>query len=63
MWPALDEIITNWGGWSEERFPKLTEYYRMLWKKKRSVQRFRAELPPIRKSNKGKATEKAEEEL
>ncbi|KAF2468455.1 uncharacterized protein BDR25DRAFT_173038, partial [Lindgomyces ingoldianus] len=36
-WPALDELIVNWDGWSEERFPHLTEYYRMLWKKKKSV--------------------------
>jgi nicotinamidase-related amidase/alkylated DNA repair dioxygenase AlkB len=62
MWPALDELITNWGGWTEERFPKLTEYYKMLWKKKKSVQSFRTELPQIRKSSKGKVVEKADEE-
>ena len=48
-WPALDEIITNWKGWSEQRFPLLTEYYKMLWKKKKSVAKLRAELPKIRK--------------
>ena len=48
-WPAIDELITNWDGWSEERLPKLTEYYRMLWKKKASVKKLRAGLPQIRK--------------
>jgi nicotinamidase-related amidase/alkylated DNA repair dioxygenase AlkB len=64
-WPALDELIMNWTGWTEERFPTLTEYYKMCWKKKKSVQMFRAELPPIRKSAKGKAADRtsAEEEL
>ncbi|KAF2689868.1 hypothetical protein K458DRAFT_412724 [Lentithecium fluviatile CBS 122367] len=65
MWPALDEIITNWDGWTEERFPKLTEYYKMLWKKKKSVQKLKPELPPIKKSIKGKEAirESDEEEL
>lgn len=52
MWPALDELIEKWDGWTEERFPKLTEYYRMLWRKRKSVQMLRAELPAIRKSDK-----------
>ncbi|KAF2659913.1 hypothetical protein K491DRAFT_553365, partial [Lophiostoma macrostomum CBS 122681] len=34
VWPFLDEIVEKWEGWSEERYPTLTEYYRMLWKKK-----------------------------
>ncbi|KAF1957189.1 hypothetical protein CC80DRAFT_491994 [Byssothecium circinans] len=49
MWPALDEIVGEWEGWTEERFPRLTEYYRGVWRKKRSVKEVRAELPTIRK--------------
>ncbi|KAJ4295599.1 hypothetical protein N0V90_007612 [Kalmusia sp. IMI 367209] len=59
MWPALDELITKWDEWTEERFPRLTEYYRMLWRKKKSVQMLRSELPEIKKTAKGK--ERAEE--
>lgn len=51
MWPALDELVSNWEGWTEERFPCLTEYYRMLWKKKKSVAVLRGELPVIRKKS------------
>ncbi|KAF2243941.1 hypothetical protein BU26DRAFT_391782, partial [Trematosphaeria pertusa] len=52
MWPAIDELVTAWDGWSEERFPKLSEYYRMVWRKKKSVKETRAELPTIRKTAK-----------
>jgi hypothetical protein len=52
-WPMLDEVVPNWEGWSEERFPALTEYYRMLWKKKKSVQWCRKELPSIRQREEG----------
>ncbi|KAH7135200.1 hypothetical protein B0J11DRAFT_453410 [Dendryphion nanum] len=48
-WPALDELINNWEDWSEGRFPTLTEYYRMLWRKKKSVTKLRKTLPTIRK--------------
>jgi nicotinamidase-related amidase/alkylated DNA repair dioxygenase AlkB len=48
-WPALDQYITKWDDWSEERFPHLTEYYKMLWKKRKSVAKLRAKLPDIRK--------------
>lgn len=58
MWAALDEVIADWDGWSEERFPRLTEYYRMLWKKKKSLHTLRAELPEIKKLLKGKGKEK-----
>ncbi|KAF2193724.1 hypothetical protein K469DRAFT_712511 [Zopfia rhizophila CBS 207.26] len=53
-WPALDELITTWDGWSEEKFPHLTEYYRMLWKKKKSVQKLRESLPEIKRCDMGK---------
>ncbi|KAF2737022.1 hypothetical protein EJ04DRAFT_431788 [Polyplosphaeria fusca] len=49
-WPALDELVINWDGWTEERFPRLTEYYRMIWKKRKSVQRLRPELPFIKRT-------------
>lgn len=63
IWPVLDEIIVNWEGWTEEKFPGLTEYYKMLWKKRKSVAKLRAELPDIRKAaeeveTKGEQTEK-----
>jgi nicotinamidase-related amidase/alkylated DNA repair dioxygenase AlkB/glutathione S-transferase len=48
-WPALDEIVATWEGWSEEKFPSLTEYYKILWKKRKSVAKLRAELPKIRR--------------
>ncbi|KAF2643588.1 hypothetical protein P280DRAFT_467591 [Massarina eburnea CBS 473.64] len=50
MWPAMDEIIANWEGWTEERFPCLTEYYRLVWRKKKCVKELREELPVIRKA-------------
>ncbi|KAF2110720.1 hypothetical protein BDV96DRAFT_500583 [Lophiotrema nucula] len=49
-WPALDELIREWDGWSEERFPHLSEYYRMLWKKKKSIQKLRPEMATIKKT-------------
>ncbi|PVH99563.1 hypothetical protein DM02DRAFT_430654 [Periconia macrospinosa] len=54
MWPILDEIIAaaGWDGWSEERFPTLTEYYRFLWRKKKFVRELREELPEIWKEKK-----------
>lgn len=61
-WPALDELITNYDGWTEERYPKLTAYYKMLWKKKKSVQMLRAELPRIKKSSKDRVDEARKEE-
>lgn len=48
-WPLLDELVTNWNGWSEERLPNLTEYYRMLWRKKKSIAKLRSALPEIKK--------------
>ncbi|KAF2449493.1 hypothetical protein P171DRAFT_351116 [Karstenula rhodostoma CBS 690.94] len=48
-WVVLDELIRNWDGWSEEGFPGLTGYYRMVWKKKMCVQTFRPELPDMKK--------------
>jgi hypothetical protein len=60
-WVALDELIRNWDGWSEEGFPNLTAYYRMFWKKKKSVQIFRPELATIQKSKPTKGKERAEE--
>jgi nicotinamidase-related amidase/alkylated DNA repair dioxygenase AlkB len=60
-WVALDELIRNWDGWSEEGFPNLTGYYRMIWKKKKSVQTFRPELCDIPKSKPTKGKERAEE--
>ena len=54
FWPMLNEIISNWEGWSEEEFPHLTDYYRMLWKKRKSVQSVFAKLPEIRKSKPAK---------
>jgi nicotinamidase-related amidase/alkylated DNA repair dioxygenase AlkB len=46
MWPAIDELVTNFDGWSAERFPALAEYYKMLLKKKsKSVGKFK-EAPP-----------------
>lgn len=48
-WPAIDELVTSWDEWSEEKFPCLTEYYRMLWRKKKSVTKLRKALPTIRK--------------
>jgi nicotinamidase-related amidase/alkylated DNA repair dioxygenase AlkB len=56
-WPAVDELVTNWDEWSQERFPHLTEYYLMVWKKKKSIRELRKELPAIRK----KAVERSEE--
>lgn len=61
VWPVMNEIISNWEGWTEEDFPYLTEYYRMLWKKKKSVQMLREKLPEIRKSRSDKGKERAEE--
>jgi nicotinamidase-related amidase/alkylated DNA repair dioxygenase AlkB len=50
VWPFLDQIVGEWEGWSEERYPTLTEYYRMLWKKKKStLSKLRPQLPEIRK--------------
>ncbi|CAI6313480.1 unnamed protein product [Periconia digitata] len=47
-WATLDEILsTGWDGWTEERFPVLTEYYRFLWKKRRYLRELRPELPDI----------------
>ncbi|KAF9741673.1 hypothetical protein PMIN06_001415 [Paraphaeosphaeria minitans] len=60
-WVILDEIIRNWDEFSEEGFPGLTAYYRMIWKKKKSVQGFRSELPDIKRSSITKGKEKAEE--
>lgn len=60
-WIALDELIRNWEGWSEEGFPKLTEYYRMLWKKKKSVQMLRPTLADIKKSKPISANHRDEE--
>ncbi|OAF98640.1 uncharacterized protein CC84DRAFT_1170006 [Paraphaeosphaeria sporulosa] len=60
-WVILDEIIRNWDEFSEEGFPGLTAYYRMIWKKKKSVQEFRPELPDIKKTNPTKEKERAEE--
>lgn len=54
-WVILDELIRNWDEWSEEDFPGLTGYYRMVWKKKKSIQTFRPDLPDI----KNKQTHKA----
>ncbi|KAF1977307.1 hypothetical protein BU23DRAFT_550637 [Bimuria novae-zelandiae CBS 107.79] len=62
VWPVLNEIIHNWDGWTEEEFPYLTEYYRTLWKKKKSVQSIQAKLPEIRKTKPAKGKERAEEE-
>ncbi|KAF2020959.1 isochorismatase family protein, partial [Aaosphaeria arxii CBS 175.79] len=53
-WPILDEIITKWDDWDEEKFPHLTEYYRMLWKKKKSVQKLREKLPELKMVKKSK---------
>jgi nicotinamidase-related amidase/alkylated DNA repair dioxygenase AlkB len=50
--PAQQDLSLStkgWDGWTEERFPRLTEYYRMLWKRKKAVRELRAELPRIRK--------------
>jgi nicotinamidase-related amidase/alkylated DNA repair dioxygenase AlkB len=67
-WPALDEIVATWENWSEEKFPSLAEYYKMLWRKKKTVAKLRTELPDIRtkKANtepeiKMKSEEKADE--
>lgn len=51
LWPVLNEILSaHWEGWSEERFPVLTEYYRFLWRKRKFLrEEVRAELPEIRK--------------
>jgi len=43
-WPVLDHIIETEDIWSKERFPALTTYYQMLWKKKKSVGRLRSKL-------------------
>ncbi|KAF2874420.1 hypothetical protein BDV95DRAFT_488072 [Massariosphaeria phaeospora] len=53
-WPALDEMISEWDEWTEDRFPRLTEYYRMLWKKKKAIQKLRPELPIIKQCSPGK---------
>ncbi|ORY07651.1 hypothetical protein BCR34DRAFT_631024 [Clohesyomyces aquaticus] len=50
-WPAVDELVRNWEGWSEERFPGLTEYYKSLWKKKGSVRACREGLAGVRKED------------
>ncbi|KAF2706123.1 hypothetical protein K504DRAFT_386081 [Pleomassaria siparia CBS 279.74] len=50
VWPALDEIITTSGEWSQDRYPSLTEYYKMLWKKRRTVSKLRPEMPKIKKT-------------
>ena len=62
FWPVLNDIIKAWEGWTEERFPFLTEYYRMLWKKKKSVQSVCGKLAEIRAPKSGKGKERAEEE-
>lgn len=59
-WVILDELIRNWDEFSEEDFPGLTAYYRMVWKKKKSVQGFRQELPDIQKTKPTKGKERAE---
>ncbi|OCK77012.1 hypothetical protein K432DRAFT_385024 [Lepidopterella palustris CBS 459.81] len=48
IWPLLDDIIENWGEWTQERFPSLTVYYQMLWKKRKCVGRLRSKLPQIK---------------
>jgi nicotinamidase-related amidase/alkylated DNA repair dioxygenase AlkB len=64
MWPALDELIHNWQDWYEENYPKLTEYYKVLWRKKKTLQHLRPELPKIKKSisTKNKEDEDGEED-
>jgi hypothetical protein len=57
----LNEIIRNWDDWTEESFPHLTEYYQMLWKKKKSVRSVCPKLPEIRKSGPEKGKGRAEE--
>jgi nicotinamidase-related amidase/alkylated DNA repair dioxygenase AlkB len=36
-WPALHDVVREWEGWSEERFPCLSEYYAMMMRKRKSV--------------------------
>lgn len=61
FWPMLNEIIRNWDDWTEESFPHLTEYYQMLWKKKKSVRSVCPKLPEIRRSGPEKGKGRAEE--
>lgn len=61
FWPMLNEIIRSWDGWAEEEFPHLTEYYQMLWKKKKSVRSVYPKLPEIRKSRSEKGKGRVEE--
>jgi nicotinamidase-related amidase/alkylated DNA repair dioxygenase AlkB len=44
VWPVVDELSQNWDEWAEERYPALTEYHRMTWRKKACVKRLGAEL-------------------
>jgi hypothetical protein len=56
----VDELIAgaaSFGGWTEERYPGLTEYYRMLHKKRKSFTRLREKLPVIKKAEGAIATE------
>jgi glutathione S-transferase len=49
VWPVMDEVIEKWGGWSEEKYPCLGEWYRNTWRKKACVKKLRAKLPEIKK--------------
>ncbi|CAO2655498.1 Nn.00g043010.m01.CDS01 [Neocucurbitaria sp. VM-36] len=47
VWPVLDEVVRGWEGWrgdGEERFPGLSRYYEMTWRKKGSVRKVREKL-------------------
>lgn len=44
VWPIVDELVGSWEGWSEERYPRLAEWYKMTWRKKGSVKKVREKV-------------------
>lgn len=48
-WAAVDEIVEKWEEWSVERFPCLSVYYEVLWRKKRWGKELRKSLHEMKK--------------
>ncbi|KAF2839998.1 hypothetical protein M501DRAFT_1010235 [Patellaria atrata CBS 101060] len=47
FWPVLDRVVAEWDGWTSREFPKLTEYYEMLWNTRPSVRGVREKIVEI----------------
>lgn len=60
LWPVVHALVQEWDDWTAEKMPKLSEWYRSVWRKKASVRKMVAVAAEI-KTEKPEVDEKKEE--